>query len=322
MRGVKSKKLSWPLRSPPQLTPATGENSPINVRENVEDLHAFDSPTEDSSGGFNTTIREGECNTLCLIKNPMALLQLNKEDVGKGVRLPTYFYNALIVEIRDMFRMLHGMEQLSDESRLEVNHVTIFYEWFEGFFGMITCLFDTEEDILFSWVEKICSTKMKSGLSSKRRKTKKQRMKDLCFDIFDLKIQFSRSQRHIDLGDFLKELLEEVEHLALRVLSYVTLCKNQVPSIIRSSFNDDEACMVDTSFFGNLRASDPGKFLICAFARCIPAEADKCAFLEEAFKPGKITKRSGQSYDRKYHKQHCSLAEGLASHPLLMETSQ
>lgn len=276
--------------------------------------------TKDSDDDLNTKSFVGETTVLGVVGNPAIPLRLFNSRPDRCSRLPTYFYNALLIEIRDMFRMLDGMASLSEKSSLHAEHLTNFYEWFEGFFGMMTSLFDTEEDLLFSWIEKIGSAKMKNGLSPKRRKTKKQRVKELCFDIFDLKIQFSRSsERFINIDELLKELSEEAEHLALRVISYISLCRNQVTALIQSGFNDDEKRMLDATFLGNLRASGPGKFLICAMAKGIPRDADKALFLEDAFKAGKMSKSPISSYERKYRKNHQELAEKLAISPAHIE---
>lgn len=299
------KKTSW--TSQPHVTHSTSaEKTPTNLQD-LGRQQALENETKDRDDKSNSKSVAGETNVLGVVSNPTVPLRLFNGRLEKCLRLPTFFYNALLIEIRDMFRMLDGMARLSEQSGLYVEHLTSFYEWFEGFFGMVTSLFDTEEDILFSWIEKIASGKMKNGLSPKRRKTKKQRVKELCFDIFDLKIQFSRSsERFICVNDFLKELSEEAGHLALRIISYVSLCRVQVTMIIHGGFNEDEKTLIDTSFLGNLKASGPGKFLLCAIARSIPHEADKAFFFEEAFK-GKAS-----AYERKFRKSHSDLVEKLA----------
>lgn len=311
------KKASWTLTQAHMIDANLCERT---IMEEDDAQQTIDNQIAESGNSLNIKKYDFETKSLSMVSNPTITLRLSIERSEKCLRLPSYFYNALLIELRDMFRMLDGMTCLSEQSRIQVEHLTSFYEWFEGFFGMVTSLFDTEEDILFSWVEKIGSAKLKNGLSPKRRKTKKQRVKELCFDIFDLKIQFSRScERFINIGDLLKELLEEAEHLSLRILSYISLCRVQVTTVIQHGFNEDEKSSIDASFLGNLKASGPGKFLICAVARGIAIEANRISFLEDAFKAGKITKSSILSYERKYRKNHSELVEKLAIHPLETE---
>lgn len=222
-------------------------------------------------------------------------------------------YNAIIMEIRDMFRLMNSLRQRAKEETLVLNHIHVFYQWFEGFFEIITCVFDTEEDILFPYLLKVASIKLDNSLCEKRRQTKKTRAKDLCWDILELKIQFDhKSEKNVDLSALVEEMFEEVHHLSARLASYFQRLKDVLPDIIESNFNLDERRLIDSSYIGNLRASDAGKFVISAFSRGYWEQEKKLAFLEESLRSSKTTKSSISKQIRRFQRNHTDLVKKMS----------
>lgn len=250
-------------------------------------------------------------------------LKLVETMTDEPPHLSVLFYNAILIELRDMFRMLHAMVEKAKKDTLQVEDVTIYYEWFEGFFGILTSSFDTEEDVLFAWLEKEGTPTLGTALAPRRRETKKQRTKDLCWDIFDLKMQFEKKpQRSPGLVDLLKEICNESQQLSTRVLTYFQAGKDDLADVIDSSFSFNERRIIESSFMDNLRATEPGKFVICAVSRGFVDADQKTSFLEDTLRVGKVGRGTVNKQMRKFKKNHTDLADKLALDSLNFEISQ
>lgn len=244
------------------------------------------------------------------ISIPLQLLECPSE---KPRCLCAIFYNAVLIEMRDMFRMLHAMCEKAKQETFQMEDVTTFYLWFEGFFGILTSVFDAEEDVLYSWVETAGAQKLNIPLAPNRRKTKKQRAKDLCWDIFDLKMQFeTKNDRGTGSLGLLKEICNESQQLANRVLMYFQAGQEELSDILASYFGSEEQNLMESTFMGNLRATEPGKFTICAFARGFVDADERNSFLEESLRANKASKGAVTKQMRKYRKQHTEHVDTIA----------
>lgn len=196
----------------------------------------------------------------------------------------------------------------------------MFYDWFEGFYAIVTCIFDSEEDVLFSWLEKVGAMKMEDSLAPKRRKKKKARTRDLCWDILELKMHFENRTANAspNLTRLILEMTDEAEQLASRLLMYVQTLVDELPALLDHKFGFDERRMIEDAVIGNFRASEPGKFVVCAYARGIVDDEKRDGFLEESFRATKPTRSTVHKHTKKFKKKHTDLADELAINPLVI----
>lgn len=235
-------------------------------------------------------------------------------------RLAVLCFNAIAIELRDLFRILEGLFHRSEAGQLDVGHVYTFYDWFEGFYGIVTCIYDAEEDVLFSWLERVGAMKMENSLAPKRRKKKKERAKDLCWDILELKMHFEKRTASASpkLTRLILEMTDEAEQLASRILMYVQTLVDELPALLDEKLGFDERRMMEDAVIGNFRASDPGKFVICAYARGIIDEEKRNGFLEESLRTAKSAKSTVHKHTKKFKKKHTDLADELAINALII----
>lgn len=235
-------------------------------------------------------------------------------------RLGLLCFNGIAVELRDLFRILEGLQHLARADKLTMKHISTFYEWFEGFFGIVMCIFDTEEDVLFSWIEKVAALAVENSLAAKRRKTKKERTKDLCWDILELKMQFENTaDGKVSLGNLIREMKDEVEQLGSRILMYVQTVVEELPDLLNQNFGFDERRVIEAAVIQNFRATQQGAFVICAYSRGIVDPDKRNGFLEESFRTGKSPKHTVHRHLRKFRASHIDLANKLAINKLVIE---
>lgn len=249
-------------------------------------------------------------------------LILTTTEGSTGRRLSALPYNSLCLEIRDLFRLMEGLVWRAEEQSLTSNDIAIFYHWFEGFFSIVTSIFEVMEDVVFSWLEKIGAISMDRSLAPKRRSTKATRTKDICWDILELKLQLQKSAgKHVGgrtskstLEDVVFELATEIEHLAMRILGYAATVNDRLPPLLRATFESTECEMMETALFRNLKASNPGKFVLAAFTRGIETADARSAFLFEVFvvDSQKKKKNAGLKEYKKFFKMHVNMADELA----------
>jgi hypothetical protein len=249
------------------------------------------------------------------VSEPLELLPTGADFTIRASALP---HNALCVEIRDMYRIMDGLAARGEANTLKSIDVTTFYEWFEGFYGIVTAIFEVMEDVVFSWLEKIGAIKMEKALAPKRRKTKQTRTADICWDVLELKLQVQKSadkaKTMADLGDLVYELADEVEHLAMRLLTFAATLDNELPALVAANFEQAERDMMEEAMLRNLKASDPGKFVLGAFTRGIEGADARNEFLQRVFAAGKHAKKSaGLKEYKKFHTRHVDLADSLAT---------
>lgn len=267
--------------------------------------------------GGEDTDRRSRTKLLTVVLNPSVPLEMR--DIGSDFcsRAGLMLLNGVAIELRDMFRILEGLERKAEAGTLVMDDLALFYNWFEGFYGIITCIYDTEEDVLFSWLEKVGAIKMENALAPKRRKTKKERTKDLCWDILELKMQFQKkADTRVSLEDLVFEMSDEAEQLATRVLMYVQTLVEGLPELIENNFGPEERSMIESAMMGNLRASEAGKFVICAYSRGILDPVAQEAFLDTSLRAGKSNKNVGMKLYKKYTKRHVALVDKLATTPI------
>lgn len=302
-----------------------------------------------------------------LVRNVSTLLPLPKPSVEPLSRFASFFYHAMAIELRDMFRFLRGLSDRGSKGTLKAADVTTFYEWFEGFFGILTTIFDTQEDAIFSEVERnggysvqqpddrnnsngtgietdIADDNGKTndiggnssnhdylvykafGLS--RRKIKEQRARDICWDIFDIKMKYD--QRGATDNETIKYLVEEIaceaELLSARVLMYFQTCRCELPPYLHSALTRDERTTIEEQLIQSLTASQPGKFVLSAIARGIPRTTKSSSILTQktSFKRGTVDTGLQQALlkrTRKFGKLHADLVDKFAVDDLLLEGS-
>lgn len=225
-------------------------------------------------------------------------------------------YNALVVELRDLYRMLDGMAAKSEQGQLVIKDVTIFYEWFEGFFGIVTSLYETLDDVMFPWLEKIATLSLAKSLSPKRRNAKQARTKDVCWDILELKMMMQNSadkkRSKAELSALVHEVAGEVDVMALRILAFVSALQDEVPTMLTTHFQQDELDIMEETLIQNLRASNPGKFVLCAFTRALECADARAAYLDRVFPPKKGKKNSGLKQYKRFYSRHVDLVDVLA----------
>lgn len=257
--------------------------------------------------------RRSRADLLNMIADTDRPLELTDFVDDSESRLGLLCFNGIAVELRDLFRILEGLHHRAKMRELLVEHISTFYEWFEGFYGIVTCIFDTEEDVLFSWLEKVGALTMENSLAPKRRKTKKERTKDLCWDILELKMQFEKkASRRDSLTDLVLEMKDEAEQLGSRILMYMQTLVDELPDLLNQNFGFDERTMIEGAVIGNFRASEPGKFVICSYARGIVDTEKRSGFLEESFRIAKSSRNTVPKYMRRFKKKHTDLADSLA----------
>lgn len=251
-------------------------------------------------------------------QRPLQLIEL----LDNQSRLAVLCFNAIAVELRDLLRILEGLYHRSEVGQLHVEHIYKFYDWFEGFYGIVSCIFDAEEDVLFSWLEKVGALKMEDSLGPKRRKKKKERAKDLCWDILELKMHFEKRTADASpkLTRLILEMTDEAEQLASRVLMYVQTLVNELPALLDEKLGFDERRMIEDAVIGNFRASDVGKFVICAYARGIADRDKRNGFLEESLRMAKSTRSTIHKHTKRFKKKHTDLADELATNALIINT--
>lgn len=254
-------------------------------------------------------------------KRPLELTELEDNQT----QIAVLCFNAINIELRDMFRILEGLYFRSRNEELKNEDIYKFYDWFEGFYGIITSIFDNEEDVLFAWLEKVGAIRMENALTPKRRKKKKERTRDLCWDILELKIHFEKrngrpSMNGIrakqQLPSLVLEMTDEAEQLASRVLMYFQTLVDELPSLLEDNFSFDERRLIEENVIGNFRASEFGKYTICAYANGIVDEEKKAGFLEESLKGSKVPI---QKHMKRFKKKHTDLVDDLSINPLLIE---
>lgn len=281
--------------------------------------------SEQSSDTFNSAwVMElsGCSDLLDMVKDTSTPLRILEPPADEPLQLSSLFYNAMAIELRDMFRMLRGLDDRASRNALQMENITVFYEWFEGFFGILSCMFDSEEDVVFSWIEKIGAIQLEHGLGPSRRRAKKQRTKDLCWDLFDLKTHFDRKiERRTDMRDLVHELMDEAQQLATRIMTYLHSSKDNLPMVLEANFSFDERCMIEMSLMKTLRASEPGKLTICALSRGFVDVEQKNGFLEECLRAGKAAKATVPKQIRKFRKMHADIVDKLAIEKLLIENA-
>jgi hypothetical protein len=248
-------------------------------------------------------------------------LALRPTSGGFETRASTLTYNAICMEVRDMFRIIEGLVRTAAKNTLEIEDIYSFYEWFEGFHAIATTIFDVQEDVLFSWLEKIGAIEMENALAPKRRKTKQERTKDACWDILELKIQFQKqSDRKFSMEDLVLEMSDEVHHLASRILAYIATVEEELPPLISKHFDKDESAIIEGAVYSNLKSSDQGSFVLAAYARGIMDPHEREQFLVSAFLGGKKKKATeirqpGVKHCRRFQSNHVDIAEKLAGVP-------
>lgn len=236
-------------------------------------------------------------------------------------RLALLCFNGIAVELRDLFRILDGLHHRAEQHALAIDHIFAFYDWFEGFYGIVTCIFDAEEDVLFSWLEKVGALKMENALAPKRRKTKKERTKDLCWDILELKMQFEKkASRKVSLTSLVLEMRDEAEQLTSRLLMYMQTLLDELPDLLDQNFGFDERKLIEEAVINNFRATEPGKFVIMAYARGIVDDEKRAGFLEESLRNPKSARSPVAKQQKRYDKKHVQLAEDLAIEELVLTT--
>lgn len=266
--------------------------------------------------------RRSRAELLSMIADTKSPLDLTDFPDDSDCRLGLLCFNGIAVELRDLFRILEGLQHRARMQELLTEHISSFYEWFEGFFGIITCIFDTEEDVLFSWIEKVGALAMENSLAPKRRKTKKERTKDLCWDILELKMQFEKkASRKVSLTDLIREMTDEAEQLGSRILMYIQTLVDELPDLLNQNFGFDERRLIEAGVMRNFRATEPGKFVICAYSRGIVDSDKRNGFLEESFQSLKSTKSTVPKQMKRFRKKHTDLADLLAIHALEIETA-
>jgi hypothetical protein len=248
---------------------------------------------------------------------PLRLLPIGGDFASRASALT---YNAIYMEVRDMFRIIDGLIVKASENALVIEDIYSFYCWFEGFHGIVTSIFDVQEDILFSWLERVGAIKMENALAPKRRKTKQERTKEACWDILELKIQFQRkSDRKVSMDELVLEMSDEAQHLASRVLAYIAAIDDELPSLIAKQFDVTECSLIEAAVYNNLRSSEQGNFALAAYARGILDGHEREQFLNTALgnQKKKITdiRLPGQKLYRKFQSKHVDLADKLASTP-------
>lgn len=257
--------------------------------------------------------RRSRADLLNMIADTDRPLELTDFFDDSESRLGLLCFNGIAVELRDLFRILEGLHQRAKMRVLLVEHISTFYEWFEGFYGIVSCIFDTEEDVLFSWLEKVGALTMENSLAPKRRKTKKERTKDLCWDILELKMQFEKkASGKVCLTDLVLEMKDEAEQLGSRILMYMQTLVDELPYLLNKNFGFDERTMIEGAVIGNFRASEPGLFVICAYSRGIVDAEKRSGFLEESFRIVKSSKSTVLKHERRFKKKHTDLADSLA----------
>lgn len=252
----------------------------------------------------------------CKVSNVQVPLVLLPTDDNFRVRASALPYNALAVELRDLYRILDGMGRKSEQGQLVIKDVTIFYEWFEGFFGIFTSLYETLDDVMFPWIEKIGAVQLAKALSPKRRKAKHVRTKDVCWDILELKMMLQKSadksRNTEELSALVHEVAGEADVMALRILAFVSAMQNELPNMMTNHFQDDELDIMEETLIQNLRASNPGKFVLCAFTRALDSPDARAAYLDRVFLPKKTKKNTGLKEYKKYYTRHVDLVDVLA----------
>lgn len=250
-------------------------------------------------------------------------LVLTTTESDYGNRLSALPYNALCIEIRDLFRLMEGLVWRAEDETLTSADIAIFYQWFEGFYGIVTSIFEVMEDVVFSWLESIGALSMDISLAPKRRSTKATRTKDICWDILELKLQLQKTAgktggigSKVDktsLEDVVFELATEVEHLSMRILSYAATLKDQLPPLVTENFESAERQLMETSLYRNMKASKPGKFALAAFTRAIDSSEARTEFLHEVFVAGSKKKaNAGLREYQKFFKMHVNVVDEIA----------
>lgn len=310
-------KHSQPHRSPP-LTSSLSSDSLAS--DDTEALHDPDLlPTMNgSTDGRSCT------DLLDMVINPSTPIRLMNIPSDEPLQLPSLFYNGITLELCDLFRLIRGLRHKERSKSLKQEDISNFYEWFEIFFGILTCLFDMEEDLLYSPLE---SQIEHHALLQHRRTLKKQRSKDFCWDIIHLKSTSSKA--------FLIEHLEEdAQLLAARIISYLVQSAMHLPPIMQSILSFDEQCLLQRNVMTNLRASEPGKMLICAVARSFMDPAQKNSFLDECLRhnggvsgncasgsvPLRTPKAAVTKQIRKFRKAHVDIVNKLAIDQVIIES--
>jgi hypothetical protein len=224
------------------------------------------------------------------------------------------------MEVRDMFRVIDGLLVKASEKALGIEDIYSFYGWFEGFHGIVTSIFDVQEDILFSRLERVGAIKNENALAPKRRKTKQERTKEACWDILELKIQFQRkSDRKVSMDELVLEMSDEAQHLASRVLAYVAAIEDELPSLIAKHFDKTECSLIEVAVYNNRRSSEQGSLVLAAYARGILDGHEREQFLNIAL--GNLKKKvtdirlPGTKLYRKFQSKHIDLADKLANIP-------
>lgn len=255
-------------------------------------------------------------NKLYMIASIQEPLVLQKTDGDFSLRVASLPHNALCIELRDMYRIIGGLADQGTHGTLTLGKVAMFYEWFEGFFGIMSTLFEVLEDVVFSWVEKVGSVRLSPQLAPNRRQKKQDRTKDLCWDILALKVElqkYAHKKTKDDARPLVYEIADEMELLAMRILAFVHLLVKELPQLVAENFELTERGMIEDAMMRNLRASNPGKFVIGALTRGLEGAQSRSEFLAKTFGNSKQVKsKSGLKEYKRYHQRHCDIANELA----------
>jgi hypothetical protein len=259
---------------------------------------------------------------LAAVSDVSAPLALRTTESGFMACVSDLPYNAICIELRDLYRILQGLEAKAHTGLLTIEDVTWFYEWFKGFCGIVTCVFEVEEDIVFSWLENVGAIRLENSLAQKRRKTKQNRVRDVCLDILELNLSLQKkATSKVSLVDLVYELADEVDLLASRLLMYVHSVDAQLPSLMSCHFERTEREMIERAMIRNLKASQQGKFVLSSFARGISSPASRESFLEASFGGPKAERNAGVKTYRKFFKMHVDIANRLSNSPSALNAS-
>lgn len=253
------------------------------------------------------------------VMNTTAPLLIAESPPGQEPSPGVLFYNAVVIELRDMFRMIAGLRVRGKNGTLKLHHVHAFYGWFDKFFEIIMTLFSAEDDFLFAYLQSIGSFMAVYSCSSKRRETKKERVKELCFDILELKLRFDqRAERNESLLEVTVELDEEGQQLAMRLTQYSCCVKEEMLRGVRKVCSEDECGTLFSGLMESLRKSDAGRFAIFAMSRGFVDKEQKKSLLRNT-KEGWFKGGAAEWGMRKYKRMHQEVVEDLAVSPLHVE---
>lgn len=190
-----------------------------------------------------------------------------------------HFYNAVMIECEDLTKAIRAIRLLAINGSLEIEKINTFYDWFEGFFAILTALFNVEENLVCAYLQRVGLFLPVFAYTRKRRNVKKVRAKDLCYDILELKIRLDEhpdSNRSYD--EFTFELSDEAHHLLHRISHYAWWMREELNRGVRETCSKDETAMIFNASMESLRKTDGGKLTICAMTRAIKTGEERKKF--------------------------------------------